>query len=187
MNVPRILIVDDEAAVRESYLTILQPFPAFTELDNIAASLFDDEESEESADDEDWFGEDVGEVSEGEFDTIRYDIHEASQGQQAVQMVGSALNANQPFSLIFLDMRMPPGMSGMETAKAIREMDANVEIVIMTAYSDYSYEQIVKEVGNPERLLYFHKPFRADQIRQLALSLTQRWTIDNQMRFQTLN
>jgi YesN/AraC family two-component response regulator len=79
-------------------------------------------------------------------------------------------------------MRMPPGIDGMETARRIRALDPWVEIVIMTAYSDYSYKEIVQEVGNPERLLYFHKPFDPDQITQLVISITQRWQLDSDQR-----
>ena len=181
MTVPRILIVDDEEAVRESYYKILETDKSSDALDQMASSLFDEEE-------EDLLGEEMlGEGSEDpmveeELDTEGYQLSDVPQGLEAVKAVEHALAENQPFCLIFLDMRMPPGMDGMETAKRIRALDPHVEIVIMTAYSDYSYQEIVEEVGNPERLLYFHKPFDPEQIQQLALSLTQRWQLDAQHR-----
>jgi signal transduction histidine kinase len=79
---------------------------------------------------------------------------------------------------MFLDMRMPPGWDGMETAKRIREVDRRLEIVIMTAYADHDQQEIVNTVGVPEKMLYIKKPFQAEEIHQLALFLTTKWSLE---------
>jgi len=79
---------------------------------------------------------------------------------------------------MFLDMRMPPGWDGMETARRIREVDRFLEIVIMTAYADHDQQEIADTVGTPEKMLYIKKPFQAEEIHQLALSLTSKWTLE---------
>jgi len=73
---------------------------------------------------------------------------------------------------------MPPGWDGLKTAKAIRDVDKNIEIVIMTAYADHDQKQIADTVGTPEKLLYIKKPFQAEEIYQLALSLTTKWSLE---------
>lgn len=180
MNRPRILIVDDEQEVREAYRSILKPQPETDGIDEIAASLFDDKENEPDSDDINAFFEDDGAemIVEEDLKTGLYEIDEASQGKEAVEKIREAVQGNRPYSLMFLDIRMPPGIDGVQAAREIRELDPDIEIVIMTAYSDYSYEEIVNTVGNPDRLLYFHKPFKSSQILQLASTLTQQWYLE---------
>lgn len=180
MAIHRLLIVDDEEAVRQSYFTILGTNQNASQLDLMATALSDEES----------FGEGMlgnhsdAPLTDEIMDLEGYELSEASQGMDAVKLVEASLLENRPFSLIFLDIRRPLGISGMETAKRIRALDAYVEIVIMTAYSDDPLEEMVEEVGNPERLLYFHKPFDPRQIQQLAISLTQRWQLNFQLRTQ---
>ncbi|MDD5697467.1 MAG: response regulator [Victivallaceae bacterium] len=108
----------------------------------------------------------------------RYDIDTAGQGEEAFEMVKAALNNKAPYAVMFTDMRMPPGWDGLTTAKKIREIDKNIEIVIMTAYADHNQSTIAEEVGMPEKLLYIKKPFQAEEIFQLALSLTAKWNAE---------
>jgi len=90
-------------------------------------------------------------------------------------MAEEAVRKNEPFTLAFIDVRMPPGWDGMETAKRIRALDPEIELVIVTAYSDHSIEEIVRAVGSSDKLLFLRKPFDPDELRQLALSLTSKW------------
>ncbi|MCK4983007.1 MAG: response regulator, partial [Victivallaceae bacterium] len=79
----------------------------------------------------------------------------------------------------FTDMRMPPGWDGLKTAKKVREIDNNIEIVVMTAYADHTQNTIAEEVGMPEKLLYIKKPFQTEEIFQLAMSLTAKWSAEH--------
>jgi PAS domain S-box-containing protein len=68
----------------------------------------------------------------------------------------------------------------METAARIRRIDPDIEIVIVTAYSDRSREEIVRAVGAPEKLLFLRKPFDPEELIQMALSLTVKWNLARQ-------
>ena len=105
----------------------------------------------------------------------KYDIDTAGQGKDAFEMVQAAIDNDAPYAVVFTDMRMPPGWDGLKTARKIREIDKHIEIVIMTAYVDHDQSTIAEEVGMPEKLLYIKKPFQAEEIFQLALSLTAKW------------
>ncbi|MCW5209422.1 response regulator, partial [Desulfobulbus sp. US1] len=75
----------------------------------------------------------------------------------------------------FVDIRMPPGWDGMETATRIRKFDPDIEIVIVTAYSDRSREEIARAVGTLHKLLFFRKPFDPEELMQVAVSLCYKW------------
>ncbi len=179
MNITRILVVDDDESIRSSYLEVLKSDRESEKIAEMGSTLFEEKGKNLFCDDEAFFakaGDSI--MDDTDLMTDEYEVSEASQGAQAVEMVRKSIAENCPFSLMFLDMRMPPGIDGLETAKQIREIDPHIEIVIMTAYSDYTYMEIVKELGNPERLLYFHKPFWPEQILYLASSLTQIWQLE---------
>lgn len=101
-----------------------------------------------------------------------YEVHTALQGKEGFETVSAFRNKGTPFALAFIDIRMPPGWDGIQTAKKIREIVPDIEIVIVTAYSDRKRQEIVKEIGTPEKLLYVKKTFDHDEIRQLALCQT---------------
>ncbi len=107
-----------------------------------------------------------------------YQVDTANQGETAFEMVKKANFEGKPYAVVFLDMRMPPGWDGLKTAKSIRDIDKEIEIVIMTAYADHDQKQIAETVGTPEKLLYIKKPFQAEEIYQLALSLTSKWSLE---------
>jgi diguanylate cyclase (GGDEF)-like protein/PAS domain S-box-containing protein len=77
--------------------------------------------------------------------------------------------------MAFVDMRMPPGWDGVETISKMWEADPDIQVVICTAYSDYSWEEIIKRLGNVDRLLILKKPFDTVEVCQLAYALTQKW------------
>ncbi|MCP4294821.1 MAG: response regulator [Proteobacteria bacterium] len=184
MNNPKIMIVDDEEPVRQSYHSILAPKKKEQQLDQMADALFAANDQEDDPFDLMLVDEDnPKELSTSspenlQIDDFNYDLIMFDQGKPAVQEIKNSLSEGKHFSLIFLDMRMPPGINGLETAKQIRELDQYVEIVIMTAYSDYSFEEIAEKIGSSERLLYFHKPFLPEQIQNLASTLTQKWQLE---------
>lgn len=106
-----------------------------------------------------------------------FNLKWGSQGKTGFECVKKSLEKKLPFAVAFIDIRMPPGWDGVETAKRIRKIDPNIEIVIVTAYSDRTMEEIVTAVGAPEKLLFLRKPFDSEELIQLASSLTEKWNI----------
>jgi len=164
----RILIVDDQEDLREQLGKLLvssgQPNKTSTLVQSMRERLMGIEEDKQTS---------APKV------VPQYDIDTAGQGKEAFEMVQAALDNNAPYAVMFTDMRMPPGWDGLQTAKKIREIDKNIEIVIMTAYADHTQSTIAAEVGMPEKLLYIKKPFQTEEIFQLAMSLTAKWSGEN--------
>jgi len=101
----------------------------------------------------------------------------ALQGKEGFEWVINAQKNNEPYKVAFVDMRMPPGWDGLETIKKIFEVDVNIQCVICTAYSDYTWEDLAKELGLTDRLLILKKPFDAVEVIQLAYTLCQKWDL----------
>jgi two-component system, sensor histidine kinase and response regulator len=153
----RILIVDDNVAIHEDFRKILGADPALTKLDAGEAALF-------------------GGPSKASPSTV-FKLSFASQGQEALSLTQRACQTGERFSLVFMDVRMPPGWDGIQTAAKLWKVDPDLQIVICTAYSDKSWEEMMEEVPNPERLLILKKPFDTIEVLQLAHALTEKWTL----------
>ncbi|CAM2064687.1 Response regulator [Sulfidibacter corallicola] len=165
----RILIVDDNAAIHEDFTKILPSQPE--ELDS-----FDDLEKGLFGDMED------AEFTQPTPDPAYYELTHAYQGEEAYKLVEKAEGDDKPFALIFMDVRMPPGWDGIETIKRIWEKWPHIEMVICTAYSDYSWEKILQKVGTTDQLMFLRKPFDVISVKQMALALTKKWNLGRKAR-----
>jgi len=173
-NNRRILIVDDNPSIHEDIKTVLSPKKIST---SKALEELEDE----------LFGDDIEKIPVKEPDVeLNYEMDSAFQGEEALEMVTKAWEEKRPYALIFMDVRMPPGIDGIETIKRVWDKFDNVEIVINTAYSDYSWDQIIDKVGKTDRLLFLKKPFESVAVQQLALSLTKKWN-NNSQRLDMIN
>lgn len=156
----RILIADDEKGVLDAYRNVLGDLVAAAgptpDLEALSAELFGDA------------------VPGLEEEAFLSGIEYCSTGEQAVAACEKATSDNDNFAVVFLDMRMPPGIDGLETAKRIRLIDPLVNIVIVTGYSDYKPSEIADHTGARDRLFYLVKPFNGDELRQLTATLVRR-------------
>src|SRR3990167_7959389 len=155
-NSKRILIVDDNPEVHKDFAKILKPKPK-KHLNDIQNLLFDEKSTLEPV----------------IFESLKMDS--AFQGVEAVQLVKMACDQNQPYSVAFIDIRMPPGWDGIQTIKKIWEIDPLIQVVICTAHSDYSWEDMFKELEGSENFLILKKPFDKMEARQLVASLAKKW------------
>jgi diguanylate cyclase (GGDEF)-like protein len=167
----RILIADDNKDIHDDIKYILETSSGFME-DYQETKLLKEE----------LFGESLQIPADKAVIDIKYDIDDAYQGNEAIEMVRAAREAGEPYSLIFMDVRMPPGMDGIETIEKIWEIDTYVGVVICTAYSDYSWDQIVSKLGQKDNLLFIRKPFDNVSLKQIALAMTAKWSLKMQVK-----
>jgi predicted signal transduction protein with EAL and GGDEF domain len=106
---------------------------------------------------------------------VSFELETALQGREGVGLVKKAVEQGRPFNVAFVDMRMPPGWDGVQTIQRLWEADPNLEVVICTAYSDYSWEEISEKLGLDDKLLILKKPFDPIEVSQLAASLSTKW------------
>jgi len=120
---------------------------------------------------DDLFGSDETKVIEPNYNDPIFKIEHANQGDKAIEMIEKAETEGAPYSLVFMDVRMPPGLDGVQTTKVLWKKFPNIEIVFCSAYSDYSWADISKELGVTHNFLFVSKPYSPISIKQLAFSL----------------
>ena len=153
----RILVVDDNRSIHEDFRKIL--------------SGGREERGELDALDTELFGTAREQEHEG------FELHSAFQGEEALEKVKEARAANRPYALLFVDVRMPPGLDGIQTTARLLEQDPEVSVVICSAYSDHSWEEMTSAFGRTDRVLILKKPFDTVEVRQLAHALQRRWEL----------
>jgi diguanylate cyclase (GGDEF)-like protein len=166
----RILVADDEAQLLAAYRICLEE-------DKGKANIADIDAMGDAL-----FGAADAEANDGYSPPADARVDYVSQGEDAVSLVKNAIESGDPYAVLFLDMRMPPGMGGFETAKQVRALDPNINIVVVTGYSDHSPLQVAKVAGPLDKLYYVAKPFEIDEIRQLAASLSSKWTMEANLK-----
>ena len=98
----------------------------------------------------------------------KFDVVSCSQGGDAIELVQEAADDGEPFDVVILDVRMPPGIDGVEAGSVIRSLDPDVEIVFVSGYSDMPLEELERRVPPPLKLHCFNKPL---SFQQLALDV----------------
>lgn len=110
----------------------------------------------------------------------RVELDSAYQGIEGLEMVQAALGAGRPYAMAFVDMRMPPGWDGLETITHLWRADPLLQVVICTAFSDHSWEEVLERLDARDRLLVLKKPFDPIEVRQIAQMLTTKWLLARQ-------
>lgn len=111
-----------------------------------------------------------------------FEIHTALQGLEGIHKIDEAFKEGHPFSIAFVDVRMPPGLDGIETIKRIYPIDPNIQVVICSAFSDYTWEQTADNLGIRDNLLILKKPFDSVAVRQLVCSLAKKSSLLSDLR-----
>jgi two-component system sensor histidine kinase/response regulator len=109
-------------------------------------------------------------------------VDSAYQGREGLALVQKAGAAGHPYAMAFVDVRMPPGWDGVETTIELWKVAPDLQIVICTAYSDYSWEEMLAKVGGSDRLVILKKPFDTIEVLQLANALTEKWNLLQQTK-----
>ena len=145
----RVLIADDDEHILECYREAFGESEAtdyMQALNALDAELFDA----------------VGDIDAAPV----FDIVACSQGNEAIDLAEKAANDGHPFDVVILDVRMPPGIDGVEAGSQIRKLDPDVEIIFVTGFSDVRRDELERRVPPPMKLHYFNKPISFIQLAE---------------------
>jgi signal transduction histidine kinase len=159
----RILIIDDNPSIHNDLKKILcRSGETNTELEEGKAFLFDEQQEEAPP--------------------LDFELDSAFQGQEGLELVRKALKERRPYAMAFVDVRMPPGWDGIETIAQLWKAQKDLQVVICTAYSDYTWEDAIKKLGRTPNLLVLKKPFDMIEVLQMADALTEKWSLTALLR-----
>ncbi len=161
----RILVIDDNQAIHADVRKILCPAVSNTAvaLDALEAEL-------------------LGDSSAPVRPAADFVVESAYQGRDGLALVQKALAEGRPYAMAFVDVRMPPGWDGVETTLELWKVAPDLQIVICTAYSDYSWDDMLARIGGTDRLVILKKPFDTIEVLQLASALSEKWNLLRQTR-----
>jgi diguanylate cyclase (GGDEF)-like protein len=155
----RILVVDDNLSIHHDFRRILQSESDSDALRQVRSALFGESGPIQS------------------FEPFVVDC--TDQGATALALVEAASKDERPYAVAFVDMRMPPGWDGLETIERLWSVDARLQVVICTAYSDQPWNEIRNRIGSNDKLLILQKPFNEIEVVQLAAALGRKWDLAN--------
>ncbi|MHC8373531.1 ATP-binding protein [Pseudomonas sp. MDT1-85] len=160
----RILLIDDTPSIHEDFRKILTPTSAqHAELDEMEAALF---------------GSEVKSTHQ------LFELDSAYGGQEGLGKLIQALQENRPYAVAFVDMRMPEGWDGAQTIEHLWREDPQLQVVVCTAYSDYSWDELLERLHAHDRLLILKKPFDNIEVQQMANTLLTKWEMTERASIQ---
>lgn len=151
----RILVIDDDESILEDYRKILVSDPSNNSLGQMEAELF-------------------GSSSVSPSVEPHYEVVTASQGQQGLEHCVRSHAMGTPFDLVIVDMRMPPGWDGLRTIQELWRVTPNVPTILCTAFSDYSYVELQRQLGRRSNFFILRKPFQPEELLQLVAAADVR-------------
>src|SRR6266540_6167772 len=161
----RILVIDDNRAIHEDFRKILDSDqPGREVLEEREAMLFG--------------------VPAPPARRQGFRIESAFQGQDGLHLLRQSMESGEPYAMAFVDVRMGPGWDGIETTAKLWEAYPDLQVVICTAHSDYSWDDMVSKLGHSDRLVILKKPFDNVEVQQLANALTKKWRLLQQAKNQ---
>jgi CheY-like chemotaxis protein len=152
----RILVIDDNHAIHEHLRRIL------IAVSDVADSLVEEKASSP---------EDRLKIS----DVPIFKIDSAYEGQEGLALIEKSLRENKPYALAFVDVNLPPGWDGIEATCEIWKRYPELQVIIITGYTDYSWQEMLKALGYSERMVILKKPFDSIEVLQMAVAMTKRW------------
>ena len=159
----RVLIVDDEAGIHRDFKDMLNPRYR-QRLTAALAETFLDRVPQNKT-----------------FFLPNFELLHATSGEEAHDIICTGKAADRPIAVAFIDVRMPPGIDGVEAIRRIRLIEKDIELVIMTAYADKPLPEIVRDMKLLNKLLYMRKPFTPEEVQQITLSLVERWNVEQEL------
>lgn len=164
----RILVIDDNRDIHEDFRKVFARAAdqSHHELDQMQADFFADAPSE------------APEPS-GSREII---IDSAFQGKDGIEMALEAMRKGEPHLMAFVDVRMPPGMDGVQTVKQLWQHWPDLPCVLCTAYSDYDWQETRRELTHANNLLILKKPFDPIEVLQVVESIAEKTELSRASR-----
>lgn len=105
----------------------------------------------------------VREFADDTLKFLGYRVTVCDRGERAVELYREASESNEPFFAAILDLVVPDGMGGAETAKTILDFDPSAKLIVS---SGYAYDPIMASFREYGFCAAISKPYKVDQLSQ---------------------
>lgn len=105
--------------------------------------------------------EDVRAVAGEMLEAIGYNPETACDGNEAIEKYKNAIDSDQPFDVVIMDLTIPGSMGGKEAIKRLKEMDPSIKTIVSSGYAndpiianykDYGFTSILTKPYTIENL-----------------------------------
>ncbi len=121
-----------------------------------------------------------GVEQEYEREQIDLDLSLCKDGRTALKMIKD--NRQEAYAIIFIDVHLAFGESGIDLAEKVRELDRDIEIVLITGDDQIEFADIRRRIPPGNKLFYLLKPFNSQEICQFVTSLSAQWQLERQLK-----
>ncbi len=101
-------------------------------------------------------------------------IDHAYSGEQAVEMVSKSIESSSPYTLILMDIMMPPGIDGLEAIQKISNTHDDQQFIICTAYHTRNENELREACIKTKRSFLLAKPFNLNYFSKLIQNIIFR-------------
>ena len=109
----------------------------------------------------------------------KFIIKTFEDGPPLLEYLKTQYRHSKRIPLCILDMKMPL-MNGMDVAREIRDVDQDIIIIFITAYSTEESKTIIENLK--QNIYYMSKPFNREEIYCLVDSLIKGWNKNLQLK-----
>jgi PAS domain S-box-containing protein len=92
----------------------------------------------------------------------------ARDGAEAIRMYKNRMKTNNPYSLVIMDLTIPGGMGGHECIELLLDLDANINAIVASGYSNDPIMGNFEDYGFKGVLI---KPFTLDQLKSVVSNI----------------
>ena len=102
---------------------------------------------------------------------LGHESETARDGEDAVHLFRTALDARQPFDVVLLDLTIRGGQGGRETRDAVRELRPDVPVILMSGYGEEAVTCGGDALGARR---FLSKPFGLSELRRAFENVEDR-------------
>ncbi len=100
-----------------------------------------------------------------------YQVQQAKDGQEAIELFKKALETDEPFDIIIMDLTIPGGLGGQETIAHLRNIDPNIKAIVSSGYAN---DPIIADYENYGFSGMVAKPYRFDELNKVLTKLLNK-------------
>ena len=97
-------------------------------------------------------------------ESLGFDVEICEEGISAVELYKKSKTNNKSFDLVILDLTIPGGMGGLETAKKLLSIDPQARLIVSSGYSN---DPVMANYHNYGFMGVIEKPYLIDDLRKI--------------------